>query len=144
MTDVPDVVQVTFVAPLGNSDHSSLLTAISIAQPLPYLCVSRKVLLKHRVNWTAVCYAIREHPWRCIWCAVNPVEILNVHLSQLVERFVLTKVIRVHNKDNPWFNEYCRLAFDIMQEAHLRWTRDRSRVNWDKFIHYERNREFSH
>ena len=22
--------------------------------------------------------------------------------------------------------------------AHLRWTRDRSRVNWDEFVHYQR------
>ena len=30
------------------------------------------------------------------------------------------------------------LAFDIKQEAHLRWTRDRLRVNWDEFVHYQR------
>ena len=32
MTDVPDLVQVTVVASLHNSDHSSLSTAISMAQ----------------------------------------------------------------------------------------------------------------
>ena len=58
-----------------------------------------------------------------------------MHLSLLVERFVQTKVIRVHNKDKPWFNEDCRLAFDIKQGARLRWNRDRSRVNWDEFVH---------
>ena len=30
------------------------------------------------------------------------------------------------------------LAFDIKQGAHLRWTRDRSRDNWDEFVHYQR------
>ena len=40
---------------------------------------------------------------------------LNVHLSLLVERFVPTKVIRVRNKDKPWFNDDCRHAFDIKQ-----------------------------
>ena len=44
----------------------------------------------------------------------------------------------MRNKDKPWFNDDCRLAFDIKQEAHLRWTRDRSRVNWDEFVHYQR------
>ena len=61
-----------------------------------------------------------------------------MHLSLLVERFVLTKVIRVYNKDKPWFNDDCRLAFDIKQGAHLRWTRNRSRDNWDEFVHYQR------
>ena len=61
-----------------------------------------------------------------------------MHLSLLVERFVPTKVIRVRNKDKPWFNDDCRLAFDIKQGAYLRWTRDRSRVNWDEFVHYQK------
>ena len=81
MTDVPDLVQVSVVSPLGYSDYSSLSTAISMAQAVPSLCVSRKVFLKHRVNWTAVCDAIRDLPWRSIWCAVNPIEVMNQHLS---------------------------------------------------------------
>ena len=52
--------------------------------------------------------------------ADNPVERLNVHLSQLLERFVPTKVIRVRNKDKHWFDDDCRLAFDIKQGANLR------------------------
>ena len=68
----------------------------------------------------------------------NPVDRLHVHLCLLVERFVPTKVIRVLNKDMPWFNGDGRRAFDLNQEAHLRWTRDRSRVNWDEFVHYQR------
>ena len=73
-----------------------------------------------------------------MWNADNPVERLNVHLYLQGERFVPTKVIRVRNKDKHWFNDECRLAFDIKQGAHLRWTRDRSRVNWDEFVHYHR------
>ena len=136
MTDVPDLVWVAVVAPLGSSYHSSLSIAISMAQSIPNLCVSRRVLLKHRVNWAAVCDAIDVLPWRCIWSADNPVEWLNVYLSLLVERFIPTKVIRVRNEDKPWFNDDCRLAFDIKQGAHIRWTRDHSRVNWDDFVHY--------
>ena len=113
MTDVPDLVRVAVVAPLGNSDHFSLSIAISMAQAIPNLCVSMRVLLKHRVNWSAVCDAIGVLPWRSIWSADNPVERLNVHLSLLVERFVPTKMIHVRNKDKPCFNDDCRLAFDI-------------------------------
>ena len=48
---------------------------------------------------------MRELPWRNIWLSANPVEVLNEHLSLLVERRVPTKVIRVHNKDKPWFDD---------------------------------------
>ena len=136
MTDVPDLVRVAVVAPLGRSDHSSLSITISMAQAIPNLCVSRKVLLKDRVNWSAVCDSIGVLPWRSIWSADNPVERLNVHLSLLVECFVQTKAIRVSNKDKPWFNDDCRLAFDIKQGVHLRWTRVRS-WSLDEFAHYQ-------
>ena len=42
MTEVPDLVRVAVVAAIGNSDHSSLSAVISMAQPVPNLCVSRK------------------------------------------------------------------------------------------------------
>ena len=38
MTDVPDLEQVAVVAPIGNSDHSSLSAVISMAQAVPNLC----------------------------------------------------------------------------------------------------------
>ena len=62
MTDVPDLIRVAIVAPIGNSDHSSLSAIISTAQAVPNLCVSRKVFLKHQVNWNTVCGAMRDLP----------------------------------------------------------------------------------
>ena len=59
MTDVPDLIRVAVVAPIGNSDHSSLSAVISTAEAVPNLCVSRKVFLKHQVNWNTVCGAMR-------------------------------------------------------------------------------------
>ena len=115
MTDVPDLVRDAVVAQIGNSDHSSLSAVISIAQALPNLCVSRKVFLKHQVNWNTVCGAIQDRPWRDIWHADNPVEVLNEHLSLLVGRYVPTKVIRVRNKDKLWFDDQCRHAFGLKQ-----------------------------
>ena len=93
------------------------------------------MLLKHRVNWTAICDVIAVVPWQSICSADNPVERLNVHLSLLVEHFVPTKVTHVCKKDKPLFNDDCRFAFDIKQRAHLRWTRDCSLVNRDEFVH---------
>ena len=129
MTDVPDLVWVAVVAPLGRSDHSSLSIAISMAQAILNLCVTRIGLQSD---------AIGVLPWRSIWSVDSPVERLNVHLSLLVECFVPTTVIHVHNKDKPWFNDDHRLAFDIKQAAHLRCSRDHSRVKWDEFFHYQR------
>ena len=76
-TDVPDLVRVAVVAPIGNSDHPSLSAVISMAQAVSNLCVSRKVFLKHQVNWNTVCGAIRDQPWRNIWLSDSPVEVLN-------------------------------------------------------------------
>ena len=134
MTDVPDLVRVAIVAPIGNSDHSSLSAVISMAQAVPNLCVSRKVFLKHQVNWKTVCGAIQELPWRNIWLSDNPVEVLNEHLSLLVVGYVQIKIIRVRNKDKPWFDDQCRHAFGLRQEAHLRWTLDRFWVIWEEFV----------
>ena len=78
---------------------------------------------------------MQDLPWRNIWSADNPVDVLNEHLLLLVGRFVPAKIIRVRNKDKPWFDDQCGHAFSLKQEAHLRWTRDRSRVNWDEFVH---------
>ena len=89
MTDVSGLVRVAVVAPIGNSDYCFLSGVISMAQAVPNLCVSRKVFLKHQVNWNTVCGAIRELPWRNIWLSDNPVEVLNEHLSLLVGRYVL-------------------------------------------------------
>ena len=72
-------------------------------------------------------------------------EVLNEHLSLLVGRYVPTKIIRMRNKDKPWFDDQCRRAFDLKQEAHLRWTRDWSRVIWEEFIccHVRANETYS-
>ena len=78
---------------------------------------------------------MQDLPWHNIWSADNPVEGLNDHMLLLVGPFVQTKIIRVGNKDKPWFDDQCRHAFGLKQEAHLRWTRDRSRVNWKEFVY---------
>ena len=80
MTDVPDLVRVAIIAPIGNSDHSSLSAVISMAQAVPNLCVNKKVYLKHHVNWNTVGGALQDLPWRNIWSADYPVEVLNEHL----------------------------------------------------------------
>ena len=60
MTDGPNLVRVSVVAPITNSDHSSQSAFISMAEAVPNLCVSRKVFLKHQVNWNTVCGATQD------------------------------------------------------------------------------------
>ena len=56
-------------------------------------------------------------------------------MSLLVGRYVPTKVIRVRIKDKPCLMiNACRHAFCLKQEAHIRWTHDRSRVDWKEFV----------
>ena len=62
MTNVPDLVRVSVVTPIGNLDHSSLSAVISMAQAVNKLCVRRKVFLKHQVNWNTVCGALQDLP----------------------------------------------------------------------------------
>ena len=95
----------------------------------------RKVFLKHQVNWNTVCGAMWDLPWLNILSSDSPVQVLNEHLSLLVGGYVPTKIISVCNMDKPWFDDLCRRAFDLKQEAHLRWTHDHSRVNWEEFVH---------
>ena len=107
-----------------------------MAQAVPNLGVSRKVFLKHQVNLNTVCGAMQDLPWRNIWSADNPVEVLNERLLlQLVGCFAPTKIIRVRNKDKPWFDDQCQHAFGLTQEAHLQWTSDCSWDNCEKFVH---------
>ena len=61
--------------------------------------------------------------------ADNPGDILNEHLCKLFGRKALTKVIRVHNMNKSGIDDQYRRAYDLEQEAHLRYTPDGSRDN---------------
>ena len=69
MTNVPDLVRAAIVAPIGNSDHSSVGSYL-YAEAVPNVCVSREVLMKrhnlHKINLNTVCGAIQGLPWRNI------------------------------------------------------------------------------
>ena len=66
MTDIHELLRVAVVAPMGNSDHSSLSAVISMAQAVPNLCVRRKVIFKHQVKleyslWCNAGSALAKH-----------------------------------------------------------------------------------
>ena len=129
MTDVPGLVQFIVEAHIDNADHIPLVAIISMAAAVPKLCVSMKAFLKHKVNWNTVCGKIQDLHLRNSWLADNPVEVLNHHLPLLFGRYVPTKVIRLCNNDKSRYDDQCSCDFGLKQEAHIRWTRDRSQVN---------------
>ena len=57
-----------------------------MAQAFPNLCVSRKVFLKHQVNWNAVCGAMQDLSRHNIWTADNPIEVLLLLVGYFVIR----------------------------------------------------------
>ena len=81
MTDVPYLAWVAVVAPIGNSDHSSLWAVILMALAVPNLCAGRKALL---MSIGILSSAIQDLSWHNIWLADNPVDVLNENLSLLV------------------------------------------------------------
>ena len=40
----------------------------------------------------------------------------------------------MYNMDKSWFDDQCMRAFCLKQETNLRWTRDRTLVNWKEFV----------
>ncbi len=49
LTDVPDTVKVTTLAPLGTSDHSAISIQLSLRQNIPAYTVTKEVFLKGHV-----------------------------------------------------------------------------------------------
>ena len=126
---VPDIIRVATVAPIRNSVHSSLSVVISMAQADPNSFVSRKVFLKHKVKsieiLSAVQYRICLAQHLVWWHSCSGFERTSLHAGWTL----CIRIIRVPNKDKPWFDDQYRRAFGLLkQEAHLRWTRDRYQV----------------
>ena len=67
MTDFPDLIRVSVVAPIGKSDHSSLYAGISMAQAVPnFWCLRKTFLLTHKFG-TAWHPALKEALPRQDW-----------------------------------------------------------------------------
>ena len=81
MTDVPDLVWVAVVAPIGNW-----------ITPLCWLILM--------VRWP-FCGAIQDLPWHNIWPANNPVLVLNEYLLLLIGCFVAAGWMFCSNQGHP-------------------------------------------
>ena len=134
MTNVPDTVTVAVRAPIGGSDHSHLDVRIAVEQATPQFTVRKKIFLKHRTNWDRVRTAMAHLPWPRILSSPDPVQELNIGITQVISRFVPTKTLCFRSNDKPWFDTRCRSAFDAKQVAYRRWQCNRNSYNWQLFV----------
>ena len=133
MTEVPNLVLIAVVAPIGNSDRSSLFSVISMGQAVPNYCVSIKIFLTDQVNWNTCCGAINDLNWNNIYHDDNTVDVLdicNCWMDVMYQHRPSVCATRINL--SMMINAGVLLA--SKQGAHLRWTRDRSRVNWEGFV----------
>ena len=73
------------LSPLGISDHSSLSGVMSLTQAVPNFCVIVGNFFVTPIKLIGIqfelCGDVHDLPWRNIWSADKPVEVLNELLS---------------------------------------------------------------
>ena len=89
--------------------------------------------MKTRVNWNALRTKVVELPWQSIYGSDDPVDVLNHHLSRLLDFYVPKVTIRKQHGDKPGFDETCRAAFKRKQTAYNHLQHARSDVNHKLF-----------
>ena len=132
LTNVPDLCDVHVHGNVDGSDHASLGVAMNLSPAVAGFDVSRRVLLKPRVNWNAVCEALSGLNWS-IFKSPTMVHDFDREVSGIMERFVPMVTVRRRGGDAALFDGDCRRAFELKQSAYHRWCRNRSAVNWDLF-----------
>ena len=110
---------------VGRSDHASLGVALNLSQAVAGFDVARRVPLKSRVNWNAVCEALSGLNWRSIFRSPTMVHDFDREVSGIMERFVPMVTVRRRGGDAAWFDGDCRRAFELKQSAYHRWCRNR-------------------
>ncbi len=133
LTDVPDVVKVTTMAPLGTSDHSAISFQLDLRQNIPAYSVTKEVFLKGRVNWSSVREEVSLIRLGPILSNPDPVSALNEELKRVISRKVPVKKICLRSNDKAWFNVDCRAARDSKQAAYHRWSRLKTRETWEEY-----------
>ena len=133
LTNVPDLCNVHVHGNVGRSDHASLGVALNLSPAVAGFDVARRVPLKSRDNWNAVCEALSGLNWRSVFRSPTMVRDFNREVSGIMERFVPMVTVRRRGGDAAWFDGDCRRAFELKQSAYHRWCRNRSTENWDLF-----------
>ena len=86
---------------VGRSDHASLEVALNLSPTVAQFDVARRVPLKSRVNWNAVCEALSGHNWKSIFRSPTLVQDFNREVSRIMERFVPMVAVRREEGTRP-------------------------------------------
>ena len=118
LTNVPDLCNVHVHGNVGRSDHVSLGVALNLSPAVAGFHVARRVPLKSRVNWNAVCEALSGLNWRSIFRSPTMVYDFDREVSGIMERFLPMVTVRRRGGDAAWFDGDCRRAFELKQSAY--------------------------
>ena len=110
-----------------------MVVALNLSPAVAGFDVARRVPLKSRVNWNAVCEALSGLNCRSIFRSPTMVHDFDREVRGIMERFVPMVTERRRGGDAAWCDGDCRRAFVLKQSAYHRWCRNHSAVNWDLF-----------
>ena len=133
LTNVPDLCDMHVHGNVGRSSHASLGVAFNISPTVAGFKVARRVPLKSRINWNAICEALSGLNWRSILRSPTMVQDLDREVSRIMERYVPMVTVRERGGDAACFDGDCRRAFELRQSAYHCLCRNRSAVKWDLF-----------
>ena len=78
--------------------------------------------------------AISSLPWKDIRLSVDPGLELDRCVSDIVRSHEPSRVITVRSEDKPWFDDSCRRAYLLKQEAYNRWRRSSLEHDFQMFV----------
>ena len=94
LTNVPALCDVHVHGNVGRSDHASLGVALNLSPSVAGFDVARRVPLKSRVNWNAICEALSGLNWSSIFRSPTMVQDFDREDSRIMERFVTMVTVR--------------------------------------------------
>ena len=107
LTNVPDLCNVNVHGNVGRSDHALLGVTMNLSPTVAGFNVARRVPLRSRVNWDAVCEALSGLNWRSIFRSPTVVQNFDMEVSRIMEQFVPMDTMRKGGHE-AWFDGDCR------------------------------------
>ena len=104
---------------VGRSDHASLGVSLNLSSTVAGFDVARRVPLKSRVNWNAVCEALSGLNWKSIFSGPTMVQDFDREVSRIMEGFVPMVTVKRRGGDAAWFDGDLRRAFEFKQCSRL-------------------------
>ena len=89
----------------------------------------RVVYQKSRLNWDHAENDVKALSGEALWKSLDPVSLLDGHLQNVIDARVPKVTIRIRSRDEPCFDDSCRIDFDWKRTAYYAWCRLRSAAN---------------